>query len=567
MQKNILNTTLSTKEHVALQRKFNEAVALHQNNLLEQAKVLYEEVLKLNPHHSDALHLLGLIFLSYKDFETSLELINQSIALNSQYATAYANRGVVLQELQRYEEALESYNSAIALNPNHADTYFKRGNVLRRVRRYEEALASYVQALRINPNHADILFHCGNILHVLHKHEEALKLYQKALSINPNHASVYSNLGNVFKALERYDEALKSYNQAIALQPRHADAHSNRGYLLQELKQYDEVLKSYDQAIIIDPNHSDAHWNKSLLWLLLGDFKQGFEEYEWRWTQESFTSLKRNFTQPLWLGVEDIKGKTILIYEEQGLGDTLQFCRYIEHVSRRGAQVIFEVREPLYHFLQHLNGVDQCILWGEPLPEFDYYCPLLSLPLAFKTTLTTIPNTPHLNVDALKVMYWQETLKHITKPKIGLVWSGGTVHKNDHHRSITLEMLLRYLPQEYDYISLQKELRQIDQPTLENSTNVHFFGNELHDFTDTAGLCACMDLVISVDTSVAHLAGSLNKETVILLPFAPDWRWLDNKEDTPWYPSAHLLRQTHINDWESCLANLTPFLQRTKLYM
>jgi len=696
MQKNSLNTPLSHKKQLRLESKFNEALSLHQSNKLEQARSLYEDVLKINPQHSDTLHLLGLIFLSYKQFDTSLDLINQAITLNPNYAGAYSNRGIVLQELHRYEEALESYDSAIAINPKHADTYSNRGNILQilqrydealesytkaitlnanhtaaysnrgntlkvlhrleealesynkaisinpnladiyanrgnvlqalpryeealesytkamrlnpnlvdlylnhgnalqALQRYEEALESYNQAITLNPNDANAYSNCGNALQALKRYEEALESYNQAITLNPNYTGAYSNRGNVLQALQRYDEALgsynqaiilnpnyadayanggnalqslqryeealKSYNQAITLNPNHASAYSNRGYTLQTLRRYDEALENYNKAIKINPNYSDAYWNKALLLLLLGDFQHGFELYEWRWSQDNFTPLKRNFTQPLWLGKEDINGKTLLIYTEQGLGDTLQFCRYLKRVQNLGAKIIFEVGKPLYSFLQHLQGIDQCILLGDPLPTFDYHCPLLSLALAFKTTLIDIPNTPSLKVDNRKVNYWKGKLKNITKPKIGIVWSGSTIHKNDHNRSITLETLVHYLPQELEYISLQKELRAIDKQTLAKNSNIHFFGDELNNFTDTAGLCECMDLIISVDTSVAHLSCTLNKKTIILLPFAPDWRWLDNRNDSPWYPSAHLLRQTKINDWDACLVKLTTLL-------
>jgi hypothetical protein len=295
--------------------------------------------------------------------------------------------------------------------------------------------------------------------------------------------------------------------------------------------------------------------------LLNDDFARGWEEYEWRWEDEHLKRQKPQFKQPLWLGQESLKGKTILLHAEQGLGDTIQFSRYAKLVSHRGAKVVLQVQKGLKSLMQSVAGVNWVVEQGEALPAFDYHTPLMSLPLAFKTSLETIPaESVYLECEAVRVEKWKDRLGDKSKPRVGLVWSGNKDHKNDHNRSIALAMLSRILAEEVEFISLQKEVRERDKSALEQVAVKHF-GEELKDFMDTAGLVANMDLVISVDTSVAHLAGALGKPLWVLLPFSPDWRWLLEREDSPWYPSAKLYRQPKIGDWESVIVKVAAELK------
>jgi hypothetical protein len=319
----------------------------------------------------------------------------------------------------------------------------------------------------------------------------------------------------------------------------------------------EEALASFDRAIAIKPDYAEGYWNKSLGLLLAGDFAQGWELHEWRWKSETTLGLQsRNFPQRLWLGTEDIAGKTILLHAEQGLGDTIQFCRYARLVKALGAKVVLEVPKALRSLLSGLEGVDELVEQGEALPAFDYHCPLLSLPLAFKTDLTNVPGSrPYLAASPQKRDAWAQRLGAKSKPRAGLVWSGSTLHKNDHNRSLTLQQLLPHLPDCCEYLSLQKEVRDVDKAVLEGS-GIRHYGEELEDFTDTAALCELMDLVISVDTSVAHLAGAIGKETWVLLPYSPDWRWLLDRHDSPWYASMTLYRQDETREWPSVLRRM-----------
>ena len=327
---------------------------------------------------------------------------------------------------------------------------------------------------------------------------------------------------------------------------------------LHDLKRFDEAIALYDKALSLKPNYHEASWNKSLSLLLQGDFENGLPLYESRWDTEKVSEIadKRFFDKPTWLGKELLQGKTILLYGEQGLGDFIQFCRYIKLVADLGAKVILEAPQPLAVLMRGLYGISQLVIKGEELPSFDYHCPLLSLPLAFKTNLETIPSpSSYINLDnhLNKIVEWKVRLGSKLKPRVGLVWSGNPHHKNDHNRSLLLGDILPNLPNQFEYISLQKEVREADKFILDANPKILSFASDLNDFLDTAALINNLDLVISVDTSVAHLSGALGKKTLVLLPGVPDWRWLLDREDSPWYSSIKLYRQVAIDDWASVL--------------
>jgi hypothetical protein len=358
--------------------------------------------------------------------------------------------------------------------------------------------------------------------------------------------------------------AMSSYDQAIALEAGDAMAHYNRALLLQDCSRWDEALTSYDQAIAINPEFADAQYNRSLTLLLLGHFESGFRSFEWRWKNAGRLSIgkPRNFTQPLWLG-GSIAGKRLLLYSEGGLGDTLQFCRYAALSSARGATVLLEVQAPLCNLLANLKGVSQLVATGSPLPPFDYRSPLMSMPLAFKTTLDTIPAAPkYLHSDKAEVARWRTALGERSRPFVGLAWSGNSNNTIDHRRSIPLADWVAHLPSEFQYVSLQKDIREADKVTLKSSPLIVSFDNDLLDFVSIAALCECMDVVLSVDTSLAHLSGALGQPTWVLLPFTPDWRWLRDRDDSPWYPTMKLYRQRAVGDWDEVFARVATDLQR-----
>ena len=465
-----------------------------------------------------------------------------------------SSRGLVLCELERYEEALTSCDKALAIKPDYAEALGNRGLALQELKRYNEALATYDKALAIRADFAQVLTNRGVTLKELGRFDEALASYDRALAINPDSAEALSNRGSALRELKRYDEALADYAETLAIKPDYAEALSNRANALQELHRYDEALANYDKALAIKPDFASAQFNQSLCRLLVGDFENGWRQHEWRWKSKDFFSPKRDFPQPIWLGKEDIGGKTILLHAEQGLGDTIQFARYTQAVAQKGARVILEVDSPLRSLMSDLSGVHQVLSRGEPLPKFDFHCPLLSLPLAFNTRLQTIPaHIPYLRAPERAVEKWEGRLGRTNLPRVGLVWSGRAAHRNDRNRSIALSRLATLASPDVTLISLQNEVRAKDAEVLSANKQIAHFGPELRDFSDTAALVSLLDLVISVDTSVAHLAGALGKPVWILLPFAPDWRWLVAREDSPWYPTARLFRQPRMDDWDSVI--------------
>ena len=527
-----------------------QGLNLHQSGNLNDAQNIYEQILSIQENNFDALQLLGALFAQVKKYPEAIKFLSKAIIVNPNDAGCFSNLGISFQKLRRLEEALSSYDKAISLQADYAEAYSNRGAVLQELKRLDEALSSYDKAITIKGDYAEAFNSRGTVLEELKRLEEALSSYDKAISINKDYTELYYNRGNVLHKLKRLEEALSSYDKAISLHEDYAEAYSNRGTVLEELKRLDEALSSYEKAISINKDYAEAYWNSSICYLLAGNFNEGWARYEWRWQSKSISKIAgiRKFSQPLWLGTEILKDQTIFLYAEQGLGDTIQFSRYVSLVAGLGAKVVLEVQPSLVKLLSYLEGISQIISKGDKLPNFDYQCPLMSLPLAFKTELKTIPSvSKNISSDEKKVEKWQAILGEKTKPRVGIVWSGAVNHKNDLQRSLKLSQLITHLPSDYEYLSLQKEISDVDKEVLIEYCKIKHFGDDLKDFTDTAALCELIDIVISVDTSVAHLAGTLGKNTWILLPYSPDWRWLLDRNDSPWYSSVKLYRQEKIN--------------------
>ena len=542
-----------------------QGLNLHQRGNLNDAQIIYEQILSIQENNFDALQLLGALFAQVKKYPQAIKFLSKAIIVNPNHAGCFSNLGISFQKLRRLEEALSSYDKAISLQADYAEAYSNRGAVLKELKRLDEALSSYDKAISIKGDYAEAFSSRGTVLEELKRLEEALSSYDKAISINKDFTEFYYNRGNVLHKLKRLEEALSSYDKAISLHEDYAEAYSNRGTVLEELKRLDEALSSYEKAISINKDYAEAYWNSSICYLLAGNFNEGWARYEWRWQSKSISKTAgiRKFSQPLWLGTEVLKDQTIFLYAEQGLGDTIQFSRYVSLVAGLGAKVVLEVQPSLVKLLSYLEGISQIISKGDKLPNFDYQCPLMSLPLAFKTEVKTIPSvSKNISSDEKKVGKWQAILGEKTKPRVGIVWSGAVNHKNDLQRSLKLSQLITHLPSDYEYLSLQKEISDVDKEVLIEYCKIKHFGDDLKDFTDTAALCELIDIVISVDTSVAHLAGTLGKNTWLLLPYSPDWRWLLDRNDSPWYSSVKLYRQEKINDWESVLVNIESDLKK-----
>ena len=385
-------------------------------------------------------------------------------------------------------------------------------------------------------------------------HLEALEKFQAAFALEPSNPVILNNRGVCYFSLDLFEDAINCYKKAIGLDPRYLEAYNNLGNALVRLFQHEEALQYYDQALALDPTYVEAYWNKALALLQLGRFSEGWVLHESRWAKPSFQPIVRHFSQPIWDGSFSVNGKTLLLHAEQGLGDTLQFVRYVEMVKALGARVVLEVQAPLVSLFDGLFDVESLVKQGDPLPSLDCHCPLMSLPLAFQTTLSSVPSAVlYLKPSPEKERFWAEKLGATSRLRVGLVWSGDPRHQNDKQRSIALSELMAALPPGFEYVSLQSEIRDSDSQALEERDQLVHFGSELNDFSDTAALCAQMDVVVCVDTSVAHLSGAMGKPTFLMLPYNPDWRWLLERTDSPWYPTMQLYRQAQLGNWQSAL--------------
>jgi Tfp pilus assembly protein PilF len=431
------------------------------------------------------------------------------------------------------------------------------GNAIEDENRLEEALALYEKALAIAPQSARAHLNVGNIRLRLGSIASALESYEAAVSIDPTYAGAYYNLGNGHLRAHRPRAAMKAYDRAIELNPEFVEAQLARADLLGTFFRDDDAAKlAYRRVFELAPDYADAHFSESLYLLGMGEFEAGWKKHEWRWQSRNYAAMPR-LAQPLWLGKESLKNKTIFLHAEQGLGDSIQFCRYTRLVAERGARVLLGVPPPLRLLLRNLEGVAQVVEDGS-LPAFDLHCPLMSLPYAFDTKLETIPALDaYITADAVAVAAWRDRLGVTSKPRIGIVWSGNPHQANDHNRSMALSTFVKLMSDKAQFVSLQKDLRPTDEPHMDAHREIVQYTDQMIDFASTAALVANLDLVVSVDTSVAHLAGAMGKPLWVLLPFTSDWRWLKERADCPWYPSARLFRQDETGDWHPLIATVS----------
>jgi tetratricopeptide (TPR) repeat protein len=576
---------------MTLAERFQAAAALHQQGKLEEARQAYEDILRVQTDHLDALHLLGMIELQNGRFESGVQLIrravagnanvaayhnnlgfglsalrrcgeavghfDQAIALKPDYVEAYFNRGNALLELKRRDEAVASYDKAIALKPGLAEAYCKRGNALYHLRRLDEALASAERAIGLKADYAEAHVNRGLALKELKRLDEALASYDKAIALAPGLAAAFTNRGNVLKDLDRLDEAAASFDKAIELEPAIAETYSNQGLLLVDLARFKEALAGYDKAIALKPEYADAHANKSLCLLLLGRFEEGWREYEWR-TKRSDTMVQQTYPAlPVrsLRGDENIAGKTVLVRAEQGLGDTIQFCRYLKLLEARGARVTVAVQARLRAIVGTLSPTINVAVGGEVLSAVDYHCPLASLPLAFGTMLESIPaEVPYLKVDPKRVERWRQRIGS-EGLRVGIAWQGRPDGRIDAGRSFALSEFEEISRLDgVRLISLQKNFGSEQLAWLPAGMKVETLGEDYDAgpdaFLDTAAVMESLDLVITSDTAIAHLAGALGRPVWVALKWVPDWRWLLERADSPWYPTMRLFRQPSRGDWK-----------------
>jgi tetratricopeptide (TPR) repeat protein len=499
---------------------------------LGKAERLCGEALARHPDSFDALHCLGEI--NYK-------------------------RG-------RLDAALTWFQEALKRDIARGDGFASLGSVFQSLGQFERALVAYDEGLRLSPNETDLLNRRGVVLLEIGRWGEALQIFERVAAADPDNTDALGNYGNALFKLNRPGEAIAVYDRALARAPGNAQLLTNRAIALRRLDRPHEALASVTRALAASANFAPARFVDAAVRLTLGDFSAGWRGYEARWGG-ALSAQRRNFTAPLWLGQEPLNGKTILLHAEQGFGDTIQFVRYAPLVAARGAEVVLEVQPQLVRLVEGtagLFGVTRVVARGAALPPFDCHCPLLSLPLAFATDLTNIPaHVPYLAPADADIAAWRARLPpRRGRLRVGLAWSGARAHDNDINRSLQLATLAPLFDlADIDFVSLQHEVRQEDAALLHSRSDIARVGQDFRDFADTAAALASLDAVIAVDTAVAHLAGAMGKPLYLLLPFAADFRWLRERGDSPWYPSARLFRQPGFGDWHGAIMALRAALQ------
>lgn len=563
----------------------------HRAGRLREAERIYRLILEKQPRHPDALRLLGVVALQVGQYSTAIMLLEQAVSVHPDYAEAYSDLGLALQGQGRMEEACAAHQKALALKPEHPEAYNNLGLALQALGKLDDAITAYEKAIALRPLFPLALNNLGSALQGQGKTEEAVAVHQRAIEQDPNYAEGHYNLGLALQAQAKFQDASAAYGQAIALRPRyveaynnlgivrqhqgrfedaiaayrkaldlkadHVETHNNLGLALQVLGRLDEALHSLDRAIQLKPDYVDACVNRAHCLLLGGDLRRGFIEYEARWRRPGVA--QPSFAQPQWDGSE-LNGRRILLQAEQGLGDTIQFVRFAPLVAARGGRVLIECDPALTRLLGSASGVEEVIPRGQPLPEFDVHLPLLSLPRIFETTLESIPSTvPYLTAPQSR------QLKTPGKSwlKVGIVWAGRPEQGNDRNRSCPITQFLhfRQIP-EVVFYSLQKGPQAEALAQLDGKLTVEELGERMTDLAATASVIMQLDLVITVDTSVAHLAGALGQPVWTILSFASDWRWLRDREDSPWYPTMRLFRQTTPGDWDPVFVRLSQELKK-----
>ena len=584
-----------------LRRYPNHFDALHLSGLaamqagrLDDGVSRLTQALTIAPKNVDVHASLALALMSQGRDEDAAKSFERALALDPHAIDAGQNYGTLLLKMGRYADAIIAFDHVIARQANHADAHHQRGRALAELDRLEEAYSAYEKAHLLQPNSPDYLASMAAALCLLKRYAEALPFIQKALEIRPGFELALLCRVDALRGLGQLQDSLAAAEEVIAANPQSLQGiiwgnailmrlgqteralqmspasrniapddpvtYINHGFILAALNRFEEALIFYDRALKLKPDHPEAHYNRAFALLTLGRFEEGWLSYEYRNLRHKSLAVRR-YPQPLWWGKQPLKDQRLFVYPEQGFGDTIQFARYAMLAADVGARVVLSVQNPLRRVFKDFHPGVTVIGHNEVPTEFDLHCPLLSLPLAFGTRHESIPAWPHgyLKAPAEEVARWAQRLP-AGRRRIGLVWTGSTIHTNDANRSLALERLSPLLQSGDAWVSLQKDVRESDRPALQAS-GLYDLTAELADFADTAALISALDLVITVDTSVAHLAAALGKPVWLMLPFSPDFRWLLKREDSPWYPSLRLFRQQRLGDWEGVIARIGAALQ------
>lgn len=528
-----------------------------QQKRYRDAEIHLKEAMRIDALNADCIFMLANLSQDQKNQVEAKRYFNILLTLKPTYDIAYR----ALVGLEMYEEAVARCDEILRSEPNHIGAHVNRGIALQALARHDDALIDFDRALKITSDHSETHFQRGISLNALGSREAAAEAYREVIRLNPDHMGAHNNLGTIFLNLNRYDEALDSFKCAVRIKPDNAEAYLNQGTALLNLRRHQDALKSWENASKLKPELAEPHFFSSQCLLQMGEFQSGWKAYEWRWRRENAISSRHDFGKPLWLGRESLFGKTVLLYSEQGLGDTIQFCRYAKKVSDLGATVFLLVPLPLKSLLGSLEGVSQILVPGQLLPTFDFQCPLLSLPLAFETSVESVPaNVPYLTASPEITSRIRGQIGGPNYFKIGLCWKGGTSYIHDADRSPGIAPFRTLVSQ-----FIQGNLRFYTLLPDSRTEFVQLGGEDLgfeldsntEPFVETAALILNLDLVITCDTSIGHLAGALGKPVWLVLPFSPDWRWIINRDDSPWYPKTRLFRQNTAGDWSELFGRVT----------
>jgi Flp pilus assembly protein TadD len=554
----------------ALALRENDAIALYNlanlyrdHGRKEEAEAAYANAVAAHPAFPQAWNNLGLLALAASRLCEAEQAFSRAVEFAPDYPEAVFGLANVLREQGKLEESLLYYRRARELRPDDGEMAYQMGNALFALRRNDEAASLYIEALRLNPNDVEALANLSALRQSEGDFATAQALLEKACGLAPSNPLLLANRGCLDMDRGRLAEAEALFHQAIALKPDLAEAHNNLGNVLRLLGRIPEARAAYAEARRLAPNDPDIQANEAFLLLLLGDYENGFKIYENRWRTRRWREESRSFSVPQWLGGE-VGGKTILLHSEQGFGDSLQAVRYIPLLAERGARVILECQAALKKLLQGTPGVHRVLARGETLPHFDLHCPTLSLPLAFGTRVDTIPTPiPYIRPAPALVEAWGRRLPKDGRKRVGLVWSGDSRRYDkdsnlvDQRRSARLSDLAPLLAREdFLFVSLQKGEGARQAEAQGGKLPLFDITAELQDFADTAGLAANLDLVISVDTSVAHLAGGMGLPVFLMSRFDGCWRWLLERSDSPWYPTLRIFRQPAPGDWQSVVEEM-----------
>ena len=529
----------------------NLGFACQNQGLLDEAIKAYKNCISLKPNYPEAYNNLGNALKDKDMLDDAISAYKNCILLKSDNAEAHNNMGIAFKDLGKLDKSIEGFKKAILIRPNYAEAYNNLGLVLKEQGKLQEALVFLKKALYLKPGYIDAYFNIGVILKDQGSLDEAIKIYYNCLSLKQDNAEVLNNLGNAFKEQGKLDDAIKYFEKCILLSPNYIDAYSNMGIVLNEQGNFDEALNTYEKALLINSDYSEAHYNSSFIYNLKGDFEKGLELYEWRLKRKD-SKARSPRDHLIWDGVKSISGKKFFVYEEQGLGDMIQFCRYLPLLKEKGAEVTFKVQTKMHDLIQTMDS-NIVLVDSDPNDnEIDFESPLMSLPYLFKTNLDTIPSSKsYLFANHDKVISWGNRL---TKPtfKIGICWQG-SINNIDFGRSFPLSLFedISKLPN-VELISLHKGEgeKQIKDINFDLTTLGNDFDSGENAFIDTAAVMANCDLIITSDTVIAHLAGALGCRTWVVLKKVPEWRWMLDRPDSPWYPNMELYRQEELGNWK-----------------